>query len=225
MSSALHKRSALSSMCVRVCNRYKCVCVLWVWCEGNEAGKVESANGPDWNCLGLIKRDMCGIACICAATATATATPTATATIGGGTRLQVWIEWRSERSVRGECANQCSIIDKLPDASVHYAGIASVDAFMKFMRCTRRRSLIYEPDQRETERRRGGGERVPLQPVECGICIYLHRNRWINKILGITICCDFILCRAQLNPKGITKYAGTFRECRLYAVGRSACAG
>lgn len=53
---------------------------------------------------------------------------------------------------------------------------------------------------------------MPLQPVECGICIYLHRNRWINKILGITICCDFILCRAQLNPKGITKYAGTFRE-------------
>lgn len=44
-----------------------------------------------------------------------------------------------------------SIIDKLPDASVHYAGIASVDAFMKFMRCTRRRSLIYDPDQRERE--------------------------------------------------------------------------
>lgn len=53
----------------------------------------------------------------------------------------------------GECANQCSIIDKLPDASVHYAGIASVDAFMKFMRCTRRRSLIYEPDQSERERK------------------------------------------------------------------------
>lgn len=53
--------------------------------------------------------------------------------------------------MRGECANQCSIIDKLPDASVHYAGIASVDAFMKFMRCTRRRSLIYELDQRERE--------------------------------------------------------------------------
>lgn len=116
--------------------------------------------------------------------------------------------------MRGECANQCSIIDKLPDASVHYAGIASVDAFMKFMRCTRRRSLIYEPDQRkrETERRREQESGFPLQPVECGICIYLHSNRWINKILGITICCDFILCRAQLNPKGITKYAGTFRE-------------
>lgn len=54
--------------------------------------------------------------------------------------------------MRGECANQCSIIDKLPDASVRYAGIASVDAFMKFMRCTRRRSLIYDPDQRERER-------------------------------------------------------------------------
>lgn len=113
--------------------------------------------------------------------------------------------------MRGKCANQCSIIDKLPDASVHYAGIASVDAFMKFMRCIRRRSLIYEPDQSERERKEMETG-LPLQPVECGICIYLHRNRWINKILGITICCDFILCRAQLNPKGITKYAGTSRQ-------------
>lgn len=156
---------------------YACVCVVWgEW--GRESGV---SNGPNWNCLGLIKRDMCGIACICAATATATATPTATATIGGGTRLQVWIEWRSERSVSGECANQCSIIDKLPDASVHYAGIASVDAFMKFMRCTRRRSLIYDPDQSEREiQRRRGGERV--LPSTCWVRnMYLFAQKSLDK--------------------------------------------
>lgn len=187
MHSALYKRtlfyvcSGLQHIQMRLCV-YVCIVRGMKW-------KRESvvSNGPDWNCLGLIKRDMCGIACICAATATATATPTAASTIGGGTRLQVWIEWRSGESVSGDCANQCSIIDKLPDASVHYAGIASVDAFMKFMHCTRRRSawlcaanLIYDPDPRERESERGGESGVP--PSTCWVRnMYLFAQKSLDK--------------------------------------------